>query len=532
MLASIRNIANNLIMKIVLGAIAVAFIAWGVKDALQSRNNFDIVTFSDAKNISQQDFYKAKSEEISIIQKQNATNLTEEDIKNLRLDEIILKRLINDHMLDYLVRQYELNVSDDLVFQFIKESPLFKNDKNEFDVEIFKSSLRNSYQSEEQYLENIKGQMLKSTLVSIFLESFKVPNLMIQNIVNYMAETKSADIIEMDLANNAKISSISAPKEEQLQEFYKNNPALFTIAEMRSFSFVKIETSSMQQKVAIADEEIQTFFDENKEELKAKTLDKAKLEIQKILTQQKMDELIVEFAKTLEDNIAAGSTLKEIAEKYGLELQNITDITYDKLKNHKTDLGSMVDTIFELAQGEVSYPIELKNNSGLMIIELSSIKPNELPKFETIKDNVLAVWKSEQLKALNLKTMQNLANNYAKSPISAKDAKTLGVVINGKFSLSRLQLEKAGANLEKEKNVPIDLMQAITYAKKSTTTPVFTRNNKAYFAYIKDSKLDKIAAAQVRKESTESISTNIKNALLEELIGYCAKQNKMKIDLK
>ena len=128
MLNKIRKGANSFVIRLMLGMIAFAFVGWGIKDVLQSRNNLDVVSFKSAKNITEDDFLRAKSEEITMYQKQTGTNLNEEDIKQLGIEKVVLQKLINDTILNDIASYYNLELSDDSVISFIKQSSMFKND--------------------------------------------------------------------------------------------------------------------------------------------------------------------------------------------------------------------------------------------------------------------------------------------------------------------------------------------------------------------------------------------------------------------
>lgn len=198
MLNKIRKTADSFVMKMLLAMIAFAFVGWGIKDVLQGNQNFDIVKFSNTKNITEDDFLRAKTEQIHLLQKQTGSNLSEDQIKQLNIDNFIIKKLVNDSILNYLVQYYDLDLTDDTVAQLVKDSPHFKNEQNIFDLALFKNFLKNSYTTEEKYLTDLKEQSLKNTLIAIFLESFPVPKITIQNIVNYMAETRDITLVQMD----------------------------------------------------------------------------------------------------------------------------------------------------------------------------------------------------------------------------------------------------------------------------------------------------------------------------------------------
>lgn len=264
MLDNIRSASDSIIVRLLLGLIVLAFASWGIKDVLLAKNNQELVVFTKAKNITENDFLKAKSEEISILQKQNQINLSDEDIKNLGLNQIVLEKLINEKMLDYIVHYYDLDLSDDGIIFLIKQLPYFKNEKEEFDIKIFKTFLNNTYQSEEQYLKKTREKLLKDTLISIFLEAFKTPELMIDNIVNYLAEKRKLDLVEFDLSTQVKGINIPTPSEDQLKEYYLQHQKLFVIPEVRSFNYLKISSENTEGKISFSEQELLDLYNEKK----------------------------------------------------------------------------------------------------------------------------------------------------------------------------------------------------------------------------------------------------------------------------
>lgn len=521
MLSNIRKIADSLIIRLLLVMIAFAFVGWGIKDVIQSRNNLDIATFSTAKNITENDFLKAKSEEISIIQRQSDTNLTEEEINQLGLDQIVLQRLINERILNHIVGYYHLDINDDTVIQFVKQSPVFKNEQGKFDLKIFKSAFKNSYQGEAEYLKNIKEKMLKSILISTFLEAFKTPEIMVQNIIDYMSETRTADIIQLELKSTKHIN-LPSPTTEQLKDFYDNNQPLFSVPEMRSFAFVKISEQYLQNKITITNSDLQNFYEENTSEFKD-SFPKVKKQVTELLKRQKIDELLIEFSKNLEDEVASGLSLKEIAAKYELPLQQINNTTYSSIVKDNPELQVATSNIFEMMEGEVSYPIELKDKTGLMLVELLSIKQAKIEELANVTDKAIKLWQQQQLELQNIKTIEVIAKDYTSPAVNLKELNSLGIVINQKFSIARIDLEK-------EQKLPLELLIAIFQTKTASTTPIFKQNGTAYFAYIKSIKNDSTKAETIKKTSGKHISTTIKNGVMEELINHFIKKNKMKIN--
>ncbi|MFY9590242.1 SurA N-terminal domain-containing protein [Rickettsia endosymbiont of Halotydeus destructor] len=520
MLDNIRKTADSFVMRVLFAMIAFAFVGWGIKDILPKASGGDFVTFTHAKNISREDFLKAKSTEINAIQKQMGTNLSEEEINQLNIDKQIMRKLIYNNILDYLVTYYDFDLSDNTVTSLVKESPAFKNDQGVFDIRIFKTYFRNSYINEEEYLLNFKEKTLKNILVSSFLESFYVPKIMIQNIINHMAEKRNVELLQINLKNKPKDLKIPVPNKQQLEDFYKNNKNLFEIPEKRSFSYIKISNQNLQKKINITKEELLSFYNENKEEFGDQAFEKVEKQLYDLLLSQKIDVLNMELAKNLEDDVAAGSTLVEIAEKYELPLQNVNYVSYEELIENKI-IAENVDSIFELVEGELSYPIESEDKSYLILVELKAIQPAKTPEFSAIKDQVATALAKQYLADINLQTIKDLAKEYKAEKENIKNLNLQGIEVS--------QQSYIRSEIENDIKLSPEILLSIFRTKVDNNTPVFQIGNKVYFAYVKSIILDKNVAENIAKNSSEHIANTIKNSLIDELINYAIKQNNMKI---
>lgn len=525
MLRNIRKMANSITTRILLGVVVIAFIVFGIKDVLQTTNNLNLVTFSSGKNITEQDFAKAKSEEIAIIQKQNNINLTDEDIKELEIDQIILQRLINNNILNYITQYYELDLSEKTIIQFIKQAPIFTNSYGEFDLQIFHSVIRNSYQKEEEYLQRLKEEILKSALLNIFSETFDVPKTMIVNVINYLSEKRNVDLVQIDLDNTNNMFVYPAVTKDELEKFYNNNQALFTIPEMRNLSYVTFPSSMIKQKIKVTDEELMDFYQNNIDEFDNKNFDKVKQQVAIGLKKQKFEELQIEFNKNLEDAVASGSSLKEIAEKYDLSLQHMNSVTYSRITSSKTIFPQDIsDHIFEMAIGEVSYPIETNNDGELLLVEVSAVSPSVLESFAVAEGNVEKLWKLQWLRRFNLDKFNMIAKTYDSRSTDLQQLKKLGATVNSKYSIIREDLRS-----DNESSHHHELDNIIFQTKVGSNTPVFTKNNKAYFAYIKSISIDNTRANTNKQSNSGNIANNIRQGIIEEMVQYFGQQNNMKI---
>ncbi len=434
MLNNIRKIADKLAVRILLVIIAFAFVGWGIKDVMQSPPHSALVTFSSSKPISEEAFLKAKNEIINILQKQSGIDISAEKSKELGINKMALDQLINDRMLSYLCDYYQLDITEETALSLIKQSPIFKNERGEFDIKIF-NLFKKYYSSEEEYLLTIKEKILNNILLTIFLESFKSPAIMVTNIIDYMAEARNVNIVEMDLT--IKNSPVVTPSSDTLQQFYQNNQELFKTPESRSFSYFIIPTSWLLKKINLNNDEVISFYNENKDNFAGKEFSKVKKEAKEMLTQEKLNELTFELAKNLEDDVASAGNLVEISQKYDMPIHRLSNITFDDLIANQPDFAVAADNIFELTEGELSYPIELQNKGGLLLVELKDIKPSKIEDFAVSFDKAKMLWENQQIINANLKTLNELALSYEPNKGELKNFPAKGIKITAKLTLSR-----------------------------------------------------------------------------------------------
>ena len=521
MLNDIRQIADKFLVKLLLGLIAFAFIAFGIKDVMQSRNDFSIVTFSKIPNITESEFLRAKSDEITALQRQYNTNLTEEDVKKLGLDQTILRKLVNNRILSYLVGYYQLGVSDEWMIKLMKDSHKFKNDKEEFDINIFRSMLRNNRISEEEYINKSKEELLINALVGTFVNAFKAPEVMIKNTINYMSQRREFDLVQIDLKYSDSKTKLPIPDEAQLEEIYKNNQEAFLVPETRTLSYIKISSNLLKDKVSITNDELLSFYNENKGDFSNKPFDKVKKQVKEKLSTQKTGDLIIELLQNLEDDVAAGLRLKEIADKYSFAIEKVENKNQKDILSDKV-LSTIAGPIFELTDGEVSYPTELKDKTGIVLVEVNSITPSVVPQLQEIRDKVVALCNTQHLISTNLDKLKKFSQEYSSNKLGTNELKSLGINVQYNNALVRESLLSNNA-------LPEGLLLSIFQTKIGHSTPIFTIGEVAYFAYLKASTVDTKTANKIQKEHTDNISTMIRNSVLEELINSQIKQHNMKI---
>ncbi len=243
-----------------------------------------------------------------------------------------------------------------------------------------------------------------------------------------------------------------------------------------------------------------------------------KNDIKEDLIREKLAEKLTDTADELDDMIASGYQLSEIAKDNNLPLHLIEIKSIDKTgnseeKEDKLDIFSadksfIIETAFEYFEGELSNTIELASG-GFAVVQVDNIYPKSYKKFEKVKKDIENQWTAEQKKITNLINSQKYLAEIEAGKLSLKSlAKDKGVKL-----LSYKKVSRSGDNINNDKITPIALIQ-IFNADIGKTTSV-NMGDKIMLATVKANKLPDIT--NIKEDEYKDIIPTIQQAMQEEI---------------
>jgi peptidyl-prolyl cis-trans isomerase D len=519
MLQKIRKTADSIIFRIILGIIVISFAIWGVSDVAKGKGNGAIVTFKDLPPITYEDFVKAKTKEIKNIQRNEGISLSEEDIGKMGIDNEIIGMLVQKKLLSFIVAHYDIDFSDSVIADVIKTLPVFKDENGAFNIERFKSYLHVNDLTTEEYSDEMKNYIARTIILGSFIGNSYISNARTSNIIDFMSEKRNVDIATLSLVDNKKIPSPDIT-DENLRNFYNENKDIFKTPESRDICYAKIDNDIGKNNISVSDHEVRQFFDEYKVEFGNAKFDKVKLDIRNKLQKQKSDLWIAEISKSLEDEVAGGATLQEIADKYRLKRICEKNIMAQNIETKAGGLfAPFASQIYEITENEVSYPLENKDN-GVILFQVTKHTKEAPREFESIKQDVAEKYKLFAYKQANLKKLQDFATNSAGKRFG-EGAIEIGMSIQQNKSFGRAEL----ANIT---IFPAEMLVAMFSSDKDIIVGPFIDRDKAYMFVVRNIFYDKDAKHKVA-ESKKNIVDKIKEGLMEELLFYVRVKSEMKM---
>lgn len=246
-----------------------------------------------------------------------------------------------------------------------------------------------------------------------------------------------------------------------------------------------------------------------------KPFEKVKGDIRKDLLQMRLADQMFNTANAIDDRLAGGEALEDIAKDMNLKLEKIgpvrqdgsTPDKHDAMKDFAKDSAYILKSAFEINEGESAPVMELKDGR-YATVRVDAITPASFRPFEDVKEELRKQWETDQKAAANRTRAQKLQQDLAAG------TKTLSAAA-GEFGLSvqTLSVKRSG---EPPKGLSAETIPALFSAIEGETVMAPVPGG-VLIARIKTVTLPDPAKAP-EKEMKEISDTLAKNAK-EELMG-------------
>lgn len=262
MLQQMRSGAASWVAKGLMVLLVISFGAWGIGDYITNFGSSAPVAKVGDAEISQLEFSDAWRRELSGLQRRFGGNFNAEQARQLGLDETVLNRLIEDQLYRQAAKGIGIAITEDDVRQAIVNAPAFKGVTGQFDRFAFENYLRNEGYSEATLVGILRQELARTRLLgSLFGSIETAPDAMVDRLLGYRLERR---LIEFVVIDGSKLPAPAAPTDQQIEEYYKANPAAFTAPERRSLAWFQILPADRTESVEVTESELRDEYEANR----------------------------------------------------------------------------------------------------------------------------------------------------------------------------------------------------------------------------------------------------------------------------
>ncbi|NYT52109.1 MAG: SurA N-terminal domain-containing protein [Candidatus Vesicomyosocius endoextente] len=424
MLVSIKNKIKGWISYLIIGLIIIPFALFGISEYFTAASKIKVASF-DGVDISKEEFLLEFNPQKRWLQHELGEKYDKKF--DFLLKKIILNQILDKHLLERLSRKLSYETTTSELNIIIRANDLFK-EEGRFSLEKYKKLLSLNGYTTEKY-ETIKLQELRRIQIkSNLLDSaFITPSQLVRlQKLNNQKRKFSYIIIQTD--NYIKEVKVDA---QSVKDFYDNKKALFFKPEQVKIEFIELSLNEIAKRIKVSDDELFNFYENEQENF---TTEEERQAQHILLT----DELTAQKVVTLLDN---GGDFVKLAKEYSQDSGSKDDAGNLGFFTRGIMVSEFEKKVFAMKPGEVSDLV--KSKFGYHIIKLNNIKVKTLKSFDTVKQEILALYIQKQAQKVFYNLTEQLANlAYETSLEEIVDQMDLKLQVSDFFDKRNTQLNQ------------------------------------------------------------------------------------------
>ena len=527
MLRLMRDYASSWLIKVILGAIVIVFVFWGVGSFRAQRGNR--VALVNGDSITMEEYKEEYNNLIEQFRQRFGNRLNDEMIQMLQVENQALNRLIDQKLLLQEAVKLNFRVSDDELAAAIRKIKAFQT-SGVFDKRIYRNSLNRYGLTPEQFEVNQKEFMLIEKLRSLLFGNIKVSDGEAMEWFKWENASVNIDYILFEPGRYKDIN----PSAEEIKTFFVDHKESYKTEPMIKVQFLCFDPDNYRAKANISDKRIQDYYEAHQGEFKT---DKT-VEARHILIKVDEDagQETVEKAKNKAlDILQMAREDKDFAELAGQYSECPSKDQGGHLGAFKKEamVKPFADKAFSMKAGEISQPV--RTRFGWHIIKVEKINEGSIVSIDEAKKGIRKKLIDEEAKILAYEEAESVFDTIFEGDdlIKASNERNLKLQTTDFFTIKGP--DKGIKNRKKFASVAFDLstleISDIQDIGDGYYILQVIEKNPGEIPELKDVE-EKVRAALIKEKQDEKASTDANEFLSGLKKGKLMSAQRAKYDLK
>ncbi|PIQ14269.1 MAG: peptidylprolyl isomerase [Hydrogenophilales bacterium CG_4_9_14_3_um_filter_59_35] len=405
MLEIIRDRAQGLIVKIILGLITIPFALWGVDSYIRGGDKADIVAQVDGQNISGQEFSRALKEQQGRMRGAMGERFDPAILDRPEVRQSVLDELVQQRLLAMEANRVGFKLPDTLLASIIADIPEFQQD-GKFSQSRYESMTRAQDMTPAVFESRLRQNLVIQQLFEGLSHGVAVPHAseeMVVRLAEQQREISQAMLVPEQYMIQLKVDPPA------VKAYYDKHREEFLVPEQVRLDYVVLSADEMQQQMAVSEEEVKKYYDEHSAQYHEPE-------------QRRASHILIA------ERSQAEQMLKEIK-------QNPTKFE-EIAKQHSKDPGSAAkggdlgffargamvkpfeDAAFGMKDGEISALVQ--SNFGFHIIKLTAIRGGGARGFDEVRGEIAQELKKQKAVKKFAELAETFSNTVYEQPDSLK----------------------------------------------------------------------------------------------------------------
>lgn len=400
MLSIMRKQAGSWIIKIILFAIVVVFVFWGV-GSFQSREankvadvNGEIVSYEayrETYNRMREQYRRAYGDAVN-----------EEMLKSMRLNEQALNQIVNRILMLQEARRLNIQMAEKALDEAIFQIPAFQNN-GVFNKEQAKFVLSQNNMTTADFRKSYREDLILDKLRALVVDGVSASAAEAREWYDWYGA-------EVDLAyllfptNRYQDLSVT---EEEIAEYFKANEREYLTDPQVKVSYLFFDPNAFKAKVNVTKEQISEYYNTHPDEFNTEKTVEARhilLKLDEKADAKSVDEKHQEAMKIYKLAME-GRPFADLAKKYSDDPSRDQGGKLGAFKKEAM-VAPFAEKAFSMKAGEISEPV--RTPFGWHIIKVEKVNEAQTVSLEAASDRILQKLTEEKARGLALKKAETI----------------------------------------------------------------------------------------------------------------------------
>jgi peptidyl-prolyl cis-trans isomerase D len=377
MLQTIHDKLKGWVAGVVLGAIGLVFVFWGINWTLSAPTYAAKVNGSE---ISSNEVRQTYQQQLAQIERQSNAPLDEtmrNEIKRRVLDEYV-----NSEALVTRADELGYRVSDSELLTEMSHVPAFQVD-GKFDqahaLAVLNAQGRSVSEIEGLFRRDAKLRQLDSALNA---SSFATPT----ELKEFRALTRQQRELAWVTLSAAKYAAGAIPEDAAVKAYFDAHKAEYMTPETVNLRYVELSLAQLATKVSVDDAQLKAFYEEQKTKTPERFAQPEQRRVRHVLlsvNDPKEDAAVKAKAAGILKRAQAGEDFSKLAKEFSQDPGSASQGGDLGWSEKKIFVGPFADAAFGMKVDEIAGPV--KTQFGYHILKLDGIKPPAVKNFDESK---------------------------------------------------------------------------------------------------------------------------------------------------
>ena len=445
MLQSIHDKLKGWVAGVVLGAIGLVFVFWGINWTLSAPTYAAKVNGTE---ISSNEVRQTYQQQLAQIERQSSAPL--DDAMRNEIKRRVLDEYVNSEALVTRADDLGYRVSDQELLAEMSKIPAFQVD-GKFDqahaLAVLNAQGRSVSEIEGLFRRDAKLRQLDMALSA---SSFATPTEMRE----FRALTRQQRELAWLTVSAAKYAEQATPDDAAVKAYYDAHKADYMTPETVNLRYVELSLAQLESKISVDDAQLKAYYEEQKSKTPERFSQAEQRRVRHILlsvNDPKEDAAVKAKAEGLLKRALGGEDFSKLAKEFSQDPGSAAQGGDLGWSERKVFVGPFADAAFGMKVDEIRGPI--KTQFGYHILKLDGIQPPAVKSFEASRADLETEYKRNEAERLFNNAQDQLADAALQNATDIDlVAKKAGLTVQDIANFSRLggggTLDKAPAVID------------------------------------------------------------------------------------